>query len=304
MVSVLCLLLIFMSMGCAQRPKQLMIKEVAASFPQGSIISAKTGSIVSFDAMMADLSGVPVVYIGESHTNTEHHEIQLRILTALFHHYSKPSVGMEMFARTYQAQLDAWSAGQLDETQFLKKTHWYANWRYDYGLYRAILDFVKTNHLPLLGLNLPFHIPPKISIGGIDSLSETEKKDLPEAVVLTDTEHREYLQEIFSLHRIPGRNEFEHFYEAQCAWEDTMAETVARHSQTAQIVVLAGNGHIYRKFGIPKRAFDRSRAEYRTVYLAEADGEIELAAADYIWVTAPSRNMFFRHRKHAEAAPR
>jgi uncharacterized iron-regulated protein len=281
--------------GCSGRLKNPMINETATSFQPGSIISGKTGILVSFETLMADLDTVPVIYVGESHTNAEHHQIQLKILESLFSRFPALTVGMEMFDHTYQPLLNEWSSGNLEEEIFLQKVHWYANWRYDFGLYRNILTFIKTNHIPLIGLNLPFHIPPKISVGGLESLSEEDKEHLPKEIDTSDDAHREYVRDIFSHHHIPGRDNFDYFYEAQCVWEDTMADTIARHLSSGKMLVLAGNGHILRKFGIPNRAFKRTKAEYRTLYIAEAGGDIELSAADYIWISAPLENSGFRH---------
>lgn len=289
-----CLVAAITTWGCTGRLKQLMIKETATSFPPGSIISARTGDTVSFETLMADLETVQVIYIGESHTNSDHHQVQLKVLQALLSRFPDLTVGMEMFDHTYQSQLNEWSAGKLEEDLFLQKVHWYANWRYDFGLYRDILTFIKTNRIGLVGLNLPFHIPPKIAVGGIESLSREEKKHLPERIDTTNTAHQDYIRTIFSHHRIPGRDNFDYFYAAQCAWEDTMADTIARHLSSGKMLILAGNGHIIRKFGIPDRAYNRTKAEYRTVYPAEAGGEPEVSVADYIWVTAPTRNPGFR----------
>jgi uncharacterized iron-regulated protein len=51
------------------------------------------------------------------------------------------------------------------------------------------------------------------------------------------------------------------------------------------MVVLAGNGHIQFKYGIPDRAYNRTGASFRTIYLAPAGDVVELDIADYIWVT-------------------
>ena len=79
---------------------------------------------------------------------------------------------------------------------------------------------------------------------------------------------------------------FDFFYEAQCVWEDTMAASVALNMKDDLMIVIAGNGHIIRKFGIPDRAFRRTGAEFRTIFQATAGGEIESDYADYIWVTS------------------
>ena len=195
------------------------------------------------------------------------------------------AIGLEMFDHTYQPVLDQWSAGELAEATFLEKTHWYANWRFDFGLYRDILEYAKEKGLRVIALNLPFHIPGKISVGGIDSLSDADRRHLPETIDTTDADHRAYVAEIFKMHAIRGRENFAYFYEAQCTWEDTMAAAIAENMGSGKMVVLAGNGHIIQKFGIPNRSFARTHAPFKTIYLAPVGGEAELAWADYLWVT-------------------
>jgi len=249
------------------------------------IISAQTGQPVSFETMMADIGRAAVIYVGEQHTESAHHAAQLKIIRALFESHPDMSVGMEMFASIYQPVLDMWTAGHLDETAFLRKTHWYANWRFDYGLYREILNFIQENRICLAGLNIPFHIPPKIASGGLDSLPDDEKKYLPENIDLQDSGHRAYVENIFKQHAFAhGRNHFEDFYAAQCLWEDAMAESVARHLHGKKMIVLAGGGHIAHKYGIPNRAFRRTQAIFKTILPISDETEAELSSADYLWI--------------------
>lgn len=271
--------------GCALAPKKLMVKDMSKSYDAGTIIRSRTGSAVSFEDLVADLSTARVIYLGEKHNDPEHHKIQLDVIRALYGIDSHVVVGMEMFDTSYQPVLNLWSGGKLDEQAFLEKVHWYANWKYDFGLYKEILDFIKQENIRLAGLNIPFHIPAKISVGGIENLADSEKVFLPEQIELSNEPHREYVEKVFNHHQIPGREKFEFFYAAQCVWEDTMASSVAEALQADRMIVLAGNGHIIRKFGIPDRAFRRTGADFRTVYLAPAGSEVESGYADYIWVS-------------------
>ena len=120
---------------------------------------------------MADIKEARFVYIGEIHTAKSHHDIQLKIIKELYSYNPNIAVGMEMFDRTYQQILNEWTEGSLDRKTFINKTHWYANWKYDFDLYIDILEFLKANKIRIVGLNMPFHIPPKIATGGIESLS-------------------------------------------------------------------------------------------------------------------------------------
>jgi len=271
--------------GCAVAPQKLFIKDLAASYDQGTIISTQTKTAVSFEDLMTDLSKVQVIYVGEQHHDAAHHKIQLDIIKAVFKTHPDIAVGMEMFDQTYQPILNLWSAGELEQASFLEKVHWYANWKFNFDLYEDILEFIRAKKLRLIGLNIPFHIPPKIAVGGLSNLSASDKKHLPNNIDTSNSAHRTYVEQVFKFHHVRGRTNFEYFYEAQCVWEDTMASAVARNLKNGKMVVLAGNGHIIRKFGIPDRAFRRTGAAFRTIYLGTVESEIESNYADYIWVT-------------------
>jgi uncharacterized iron-regulated protein len=272
--------------SCAVTPtKKLLIKNTAQSFDAGTIISSKAGRSITFDELLADLDRSRIIYIGEKHTNADHHKIQLEIIQAVFRKHPNMAVGMEMFDHTYQDLLNLWSAGKLDQREFLRKVHWYANWRYDFSLYGEILEFIKENHIQLVGLNIPFHIPPKIRVGGIENLRDDEKKHLPLERDTSNEAHKEYVAEVFKHHNFSGMVEFEDFYMAQSVWEDAMAEAISQNLNDDVMVVLAGNGHIQFKYGIPDRAYRLTGEPFRTIYLEPAGGELELDVADYIWVT-------------------
>jgi uncharacterized iron-regulated protein len=266
--------------GCAVTRPDAVRPAADAGRPE-AIVSGATGQPVGWEQMVGDLAAARVVYVGERHPSAAHHRAQLRVIEALHGRDPELAVGMEMFDRSYQPVLDRWSAGELDEAELLRRTHWYANWRFDYALYRPILDHVKANRLRLVALNLPFNIPPKIRVGGTGHLSDYEKAFLPDRVDTSKAAHRAFVQQVFRQHDF--RSDFEDFYLAQCVWEDVMAESVARSLGSGRMVVLAGNGHIQFKYGIPERAFERSGAPFRTVYLASPGEAPAAGIADYVW---------------------
>jgi uncharacterized iron-regulated protein len=271
--------------GCATAPAALTIKDLDQSFGVDSILSGETGRSVSIEMLVADLARARVVYVGETHINPAHHRIQRQLMALLHQRHPRLTVGMEMFDRTYQAVLDQWSAGALDEDAFLQKTQWYANWRFPYPLYRDLLDFIRAQGLPLFALNLPGHIPARIRVGGIANLTPYDSPWLPAEIDLTHEAHRRYLESVFQRHAFRGDASFEFFYEAQCVWEETMAESIARSLTAAPMLVLAGNSHIQFHYGIPERALRRTGVPFRTVYLATVGETVPLGIADYIWVT-------------------
>ena len=268
-------------------PAQLKITDLEMAFPAETIIDTASGEPVSLEQLIEAMADVQVVYVGENHNEARHHAIQRDVIEAMQAAWPDIIVGMEMFRFTYQDVLDQWSAGDLDEQRFLELTHWYYNWSFNFALYRPILTSVKNHGLSLIGLNLPRSLSSKISTGGIDSLQPDDARYLPDQIDLTHPGHRAFLKKVHEehRHRIRGRENFDYFYEAQCAWEDTMADAIARHLDDRKMVVVIGNGHIVRKFGVPDRAFARTNAAFRTIYLAPAGKEVQSDIADYIWVT-------------------
>jgi uncharacterized iron-regulated protein len=274
--------------GCAVAPsKKLRIEDISKPFEEGTIISSKLGEPVSFEDLARDLNSCRITYVGEKHTNVAHHKIQLQVIQAVYQSHPDMAVGMEMFDHTYQGVLDQWSKGELTQTDFLRKSQWYANWRFDFSLYRDILEFIKEHNIRLVGLNIPSYIPPRIREGGVENLSDEDKAHLPQHIDTSKSAHRDYLKKVFESHKHHFKREveFEDFYAAQCVWEDAMAETIAKNLNDAVMVVLAGNGHIQFKYGIPDRAYELTGAPFRTIYLAPAGSEVKRDIADYIWVT-------------------
>jgi uncharacterized iron-regulated protein len=281
-ISLAALILIW---GCAAKSNKVMIKDTSSAAKVDSIISGDSGKTVSFDELLQDLNHHQMIFVGEKHAIQSHHANQLEIIKAAFKDNPSLVVGMEMFDRSYQPVLDLWSAGVLDEETFLRKVHWYANWRYDFALYRDILLFIKNNKIKMVALNIPSYITSRIRVGGIENLSDEDRSYLPKEIDTQNAAHRDYVEKAFNQHQFNGNVRFDDFYMAQCVWDEVMAESVAANLGTKKIVVLAGNGHIQYKYGIPDRAFRRTGIAFRTIYQASVGDEIELSVADYIWVT-------------------
>ena len=274
--------------GCSLIPKKLFIEDMTKSFDEGTIISAKTRKPISFAQLIDELSKVQVVYVGETHINPAHHDVQLKIIKELHKKKQLITIGMEMFDYTYDHVLDLWTAGKLDEKEFLQKVHWYANWKFDFGLYSEILYFARANQIKLVGLNIPFHIPPKIAMGGIASLSNEDKKYLPNKIDHFNAAHRNHIKKIFDKYHqghIKGMKNFDFFYMAQSVCDDTMAESISKNLHKNTMIVLAGNGHIIHKSGLPQKTFFLTNTTYKTLYPASVGSSVQLTCADYIWVT-------------------
>ena len=130
------------------------------------------------------------------------------------------AIGLEMFRRDSQADLDRWTAGELPPGEFEKV---YArNWNYPWPAYSAIFEYARARHIPMLGLNVPPDITRQVARNGFQSLTETQRGALSDVTCSIDEEYMRYIREVFGAHA-HGHGNFTFFCEAQMVWDTAMA---------------------------------------------------------------------------------
>ena len=293
--------------GCVKKvpPPVWVAKIQSVSPPLGpeEIFSLPEGEKISLSELLRDVEDARVLFVGETHDQLDHHRIQLTLIQELLRKGKAVVVAMEMFQRPQQPTLDRWSEGLLTEGQFLKEVDWDRTWAMDYGLYKGILDESQKNHLKVLALNVPRELVRKVAEVGVDGLSPEDKAKLPD-MDLSDMNYRKYLASVYRGHKEGSARAFERFYEAQCLWDEGMAETLSSflHSPENQgktVVVIAGNGHIVFHFGIPKRLYRRAPLPLKTIVLKEWEKNLDdnkdftfasgvRPPGDYLWITRPN----------------
>ena len=282
-------------------PPLATVEGVQRHFSQGRIIDLETGEAIDFTDLILKLKPVDVIFVGEVHNNPEHHLIQVQLLQALMARYAPPlAVAMEFFDTTRQPALDRFMSGDLDETAFLKQVDWKNSWRFPYHLYRPILWVSQDKGAALLGINAPNAVVKKVARSGLESLTSEERNQVARDIDLDNKAHREYLSSIFKQHPFKknpkqkhNMGNFDHFYQAQCVWDETMAETIAAYIKAhgGKMVVFTGNGHIMNRFGIPDRVLRRVDVKTATIvlYPLTERSTINKGLADYVWLTSDSK---------------
>ena len=295
---------VILSVGCAKRIQPPWISKVAMiREPIGveEIFKLPDGDPISFHQLLSDLEPSPVIFMGETHDQIEHHHNQAKILQGLIEKNRDVVLGMEMFERSQQPILDQWTEGKLTEEEFLKEVKWETTWGMDYTLYKEILDEAKTRRLKVLCLNIERELVRRVGQQGITGLSPEDRAKLPE-MDLSDKEHRHYMASIYKSHQAGSARDFENFYQAQCLWDEAMAETLFRFLQSAEgrnktVLVIVGSGHLAFDFGIPKRLYRRTPLHYKTIILKEwkknVEGDFDLnkvssPLAHFLWITKPA----------------
>jgi uncharacterized iron-regulated protein len=291
--------------GCIKRAllpswvsKMSMIKT-----PVGSeeILRLPGGDQISFAQLLSDLYKTRVIFIGESHDQIAHHQIQVKLIQTLIHQGKDVVVAMEMFERSQQPILDRWSQGLLTEEEFLKEIQWDTTWGMDYELYKGILDEAKSHRLKVIALNVQRELVRKVAQSGIKGLSPEDKKKLPE-MDLTDQQHRTYIKSIYKGHEGGSAKGFKKFYEAQSLWDEGMAETLSEFLESGEgkhktVLVFVGSGHLVYGFGILKRFYRRTSIPCQTVVLKAWKEKIDedftftepsSPLANFLWITQPN----------------
>jgi len=272
------------------------LKEKTMEVSPGKIYSAQEGKPIPFSKMIAEMEDCEFVYVGETHDSLPMHEIQARIIQALYEQKRDLSIGLEMFSINNQDALNKWSLGILSQEEFIRESGWYVNWNFNFGFYEGIFMLAKENKIPVYALNAPREIISKIRMRGWEGLTEEEKKIVPDPD-LSHEEHRALIRTIFEATELPQQMKgkglemaFEGLYRAQSAWDEVMALNAvsAQKREGKKVVVLAGSGHLIYNLGISRRAYERSPLPYKTVICVTVpEGResisVSRSLADYVW---------------------
>lgn len=262
------------------------------------ILSSKEGTFLEFADVIDALANIPVVFVGETHDQLPHHQAQNKVFRALYDKDKNIALGLEMFQRPYQKQLDEYVAGNISESEMLNQTGYFERWGFRWKYYQPMVKFARENKVKVVALNIPTEISRKVARQGLVSLNEKEKKLIPEEVDTTNKAHHDYIRSVYeNMGQHKEMIKFKNFYESQCLWEDGMADSIARYFKDepkSRMVVCVGSGHIIYKFGIPERMSKRTKLSYKTIIAVNIGGldsfikECEtnqLPPADYFWFT-------------------
>jgi uncharacterized iron-regulated protein len=252
------------------------------------ILRVSDGERVTFPILIDDLKEAQVVLAGELHSEQKHHQAQLSLIRALKEAGVPVAVGLEMFRSDHQGYLDRWVRGEMREETL--KDIYYANWSFDWNLYRDIFLYAREAGIPLIGLNISRDITRQVAEEGFSSLTSDELAQLPPVSCSVDATYRAFIRRAFGMHGHDQGKNFTHFCEAQIVWDTAMASNVLTfldENPEYTIVVLAGSGHAWKR-GIPEQISRQSDTSYRVI-LPEIQERLESENvtwddADYLWL--------------------
>ncbi len=230
-----------------------------------------------FEAMLADVAKIEVLFVGEQHDDPATHRIERAILESLARRRGNIVVAMEMFERDVQTSLDNYFAGRLSEEAFLKLARPWPRYATDY---RPLVEFARAHGWRVIASNTPRRIAIQVSRQGLDVTRDAPEPDrkliAAEFACPFDDYYKRFAEVMSKGH--PGSNPnpadkkqeddrramTERFYYAQCVKDETMAESIAKvFSQQESIqnrpLVVHFNGAFHSDFrqGATSRAIRR-----------------------------------------------
>ena len=272
------------------------------------VVESATGQAVPFSAVIARALASDVVFFGEQHDDPETHFLEFALLEGLGQRTNDIVLSLEMFERDVQPELDRFLAGAQSESTFLAKSRPWPRYATDY---RPMVQLARARGWKVVAANIPRPMASAISRKGmaaLDTLTTLERTYASAAMICTP--NTPYFTRFSAAMggmggHGPGSGtadaaaaqaQLVRVYEAQCAKDETMAESIARAltSSRGRGVVLHVNGAFHSDFGQGTAERVRRREPgVRTVVITAVPVEnpgtavvgAEAAKADYVIFT-------------------
>jgi len=258
---------------------------LASELPPGPL--QRTSRDCDFGGMIDELREADVVYVGEDAGNPDHLLLQLRIVEYLAYYRRLHAIAIEAFAQGDQAVLDDYVFGRAGEEVLRERCP------VPFAQYRAVLRFARGMRIPVIGLAVAPAIRAAVAAGGLDRLSDEQRRSLPAIDTERSPAAREYWRASFE----GDDAAFAREWLVRCVEEAAMADAIVRWSRTApddaQVVVLGSSERFAWRWGVPDLVRQRFGRVDRIVIplVAGEDGPdpavFSQAFADYVWVTPP-----------------
>jgi len=237
-----------------------------------TVVAAPSGEIAGWDAFVTSLLAARVIAVGEKHDESSHHQVQARVLAAVAERDSNLVVGLEMVSQDQQPALDGFLSGKTSEADFA--IWWKKHWGFDFSIYKPIFDAARAKNLKIVGLNAPIALVQAVAKKGLSGLTPEERAALPASIQeSSDARYRDFVKDSLSGHGLPPES-IARMIEAQAVWNETMgAKTAALAAAGPRVLVVAGQGHMLWRAGIPESAARRGAGPAAVVLPYPLDGE-------------------------------
>jgi uncharacterized iron-regulated protein len=275
--------------------------------PQSVPSSARTdywmytggGQPAAMEDVVAAMSAVDVVFIGEEHTDSVAHRLEALLLEETHRQYagSRPvSLSLEMFSRDVQYIVDEYLQGLITEEHFMGSANPWDNYE---EAYRPLVEYAREHGLPLLASNAPrryVNLVARLGPTSLNILSLEAKATLPPLPyrgpsaayqekwnrLMTGEPHPQTPSDT-SHHAAAGPGISNMLY-AQVLWDAAMAYSIAEHlagNPNVLVLHVTGSFHVEERTGTPEQlAGYRPGTRILTILIRPADDPAHFGAEE------------------------
>jgi uncharacterized iron-regulated protein len=282
-----CRALLCLLMTACPHPAMMQTGSEPAAHPlSGRIWDTLAQDWVSTTELERRLARARYVLLGEVHDNAEHHRLHRGLLAALVRDGRRPAIAMEQFDREHQPALQRVQNEPAPAPESVKTAGRVDAQGWNWSHYEPIIRLALDHRLPILAANLSradaFRVFTEgaAAVLGAAAVSALQlEQPLPDAARLK----LEQVIEDGHCGEAP-RSILAGMVAAQRARDAIMAHTLQAH---APAVLIAGNGHVRRDFGVPHYLAHYPQGnDLLVVGFIEADAA-KPSPTDYVTVGAP-----------------
>ena len=213
------------------------------------------GNPTNIDKIIEEIGKSDVVFLGEQHDDAVAHNLQLKILEAVYEKYGKqrkPGLSLEMFERDVQIVLDEYLKNQISEAHFLSSSRPWGNYKTDY---RPLIEFAKEKNIEVIAANAPRRYVNMVSRLGRDSLNGLSPEAKEWLAPLPFGEASAAYSKKFNAlmgAQTDSINRHNQILASQTLWDATMAYSIAenlKQNKNALLVHLNGSFHTENRLG-------------------------------------------------------
>jgi len=128
----------------------------------------KTAHGAAWREVLEDLAQADVVFVA-----ADDDAMRLAVLQYLFDRGRLHAIALDAFSRTAQTALDDYSFQRIDEAELEKRCGPWGN------ACTPALEFARERRVPVLGLSVEPEIAGAVASGGLDALSDEQRRSLP-----------------------------------------------------------------------------------------------------------------------------
>ncbi|MGX2969473.1 ChaN family lipoprotein [Ursidibacter sp. B-7004-1] len=257
-------------MGCQQS-----VKEVDAD-KLGKIVDLRTGQTFTPIQWLESVASKQHLLVGEKHDNLTHHQAQYWLVDQLNQKRKQGALLLEMLRVDQQPLVDRIAMDFAKyRSNLTASLNWQASWQWDF--YQDIVQHPLEHQYALVATNLTK-----------DEVSQLLRGAEPlKGYVSTDKQVKQQLAEIIiQSHQCEcdaSEPHIQKMVEVQQFRDRRMAEKLLK-SHTPNILI-AGNHHINRQYGVPKHLTDLSpNQKFTTILLSNKNHTYTQADSDYVWI--------------------